>query len=65
MKYLMVFTPYSSSEFAVRPFIQRYPLKTMKQLMEWTESNDEHIRRLASEGSRPRLPWGAKLGFNR
>ncbi|WP_145335783.1 DNA alkylation repair protein [Paenibacillus xylanexedens] len=62
MKYLAVFTPYSSSEFAVRPFIQLYPLKTLKQLMEWTESNDEHIRRLASEGSRPRLPWGAKLG---
>ncbi|WP_342554206.1 DNA alkylation repair protein [Paenibacillus sp. FSL R7-0652] len=62
MKYLAVFTPYSSSEFAVRPFIQRYPLETMKRLMAWTESSSEHIRRLASEGSRPRLPWGAKLG---
>ncbi|MBB6022146.1 3-methyladenine DNA glycosylase AlkC [Paenibacillus sp. JGP012] len=62
IKYLALVTPYSSSEFAVRPFIQRYPLQTIKQLMEWTESSDEHIRRLASEGSRPRLPWGAKLG---
>lgn len=62
MRYLTVFTPYSSSEFAVRPFIQRYPNQTIKYLMEWTESHDEHIRRLASEGSRPRLPWGAKLG---
>ncbi|MEY8743717.1 DNA alkylation repair protein [Bacillales bacterium AN1005] len=61
MKYLTVFTPYSSSEFAVRPFIERYPIETMKHLMEGTGSSNEHIRRLASEGSRPRLPWGSKL----
>ncbi|WP_440116285.1 DNA alkylation repair protein [Paenibacillus sp. QZ-Y1] len=61
MKYLTVFTPYSSSEFAVRPFIERYPIETMKRMMEWTGSSSEHIRRLASEGSRPRLPWGSKL----
>lgn len=64
MKYLTLFTPYSSSEFAVRPFIERYPIETMKRMMEWTGSPNEHIRRLASEGSRPRLPWGSKLrGF--
>lgn len=61
MKYLTLFTPYSSSEFAVRPFIELYPIQTMKHMMAWAESNNEHIRRLASEGSRPRLPWGAKL----
>ncbi|PQP83424.1 DNA alkylation repair protein [Paenibacillus sp. PCH8] len=61
MKYLTVFTPYSSSEFAVRPFIERYPIATMKHMMEWAGNDNEHIRRLASEGSRPRLPWGAKL----
>ncbi|MBE7681503.1 DNA alkylation repair protein [Paenibacillus sp. P13VS] len=61
MKYLTVFTPYSSSEFAVRPFIERYPIETLRRMMEWTSSDNEHIRRLASEGSRPILPWGSKL----
>lgn len=61
MQYLATFTPYSSSEFAVRPFIEKYPEETLKRMLEWTSSADEHVRRLASEGSRPRLPWGSKL----
>ncbi|HIW33546.1 MAG TPA: DNA alkylation repair protein [Candidatus Paenibacillus intestinavium] len=55
------FTSHSSAEFAVRPFIIRDPKRMMKQMLHWTNSSDEHVRRLASEGCRPRLPWGQAL----
>ncbi len=58
---LRSFTRYGSSEFAVRPFIAADPERTLKRLLAWTADPDEHVRRLASEGSRPRLPWGMKL----
>lgn len=54
-------TRYSSSEFAVRPFLLRYPRQTLAQLMRWAASDDDHRRRLASEGCRPRLPWAMRL----
>jgi 3-methyladenine DNA glycosylase AlkC len=55
------FTQYSSSEFAVRPFIERYGDKMMSQMQLWAESDNHHVRRLASEGCRPRLPWAMAL----
>ena len=55
------FTQYSSSEFAVRPFIVRYKKTMMKQMLKWSRSNNYHVRRLASEGCRPRLPWANAL----
>lgn len=58
---LRLFTPLCSSEFAVRPFIVKYPEKMMALMMEWTQSENHHVRRLASEGCRPRLPWGMAL----
>jgi 3-methyladenine DNA glycosylase AlkC len=58
---LRLFTPLCSSEFAVRPFIMEYPKKMMALMMEWTKSENHHVRRLASEGCRPRLPWGMAL----
>lgn len=61
MRALETFTQHSSSEFAVRPFIMRDPERMMKQMLHWSESPNEHIRRLASEGCRPRLPWGQAL----
>ncbi|WP_337841735.1 DNA alkylation repair protein [Rheinheimera sp.] len=54
-------TRYSSSEFAIRPFLLRYPELVLPQLLQWAESDDLHQRRLASEGARPRLPWGLAL----
>lgn len=54
-------TRVSSCEFAVRPFIVNDPEPTMARLRLWADDGDEHLRRLASEGSRPRLPWGAQL----
>lgn len=55
------FTRYSSSEFAIRPFILRDPDRTMTQMRRWARHADEHVRRLASEGCRPRLPWAMAL----
>ena len=50
-----------SAEFAIRPFLRDDPGRTLALLQRWATSSDEHLRRLASEGSRPRLPWGAQL----
>ena len=54
-------TQFSSSELAVRPFIIRYGNRMMQQMEVWAESDNEHVRRLASEGCRPRLPWAMAL----
>ncbi|WP_228552306.1 DNA alkylation repair protein [Gracilibacillus salitolerans] len=61
MTALEEFTKYSSSEFAVRPFIIKNPPKMIEQMLDWSMHEDEHVRRLASEGCRPRLPWAAPL----
>ena len=55
------FTELSSSEFPVRHFIIKYTDKMMAQMKVWSKSKNEHIRRLASEGCRPRLPWAIAL----
>ena len=54
-------TQYTSCEFAVRPFIIRYPTKMLAQMLAWTRHVSRHVRRLATEGSRPRLPWAMAL----
>jgi len=51
----------TTAEFAIRPFIRKYPERTMRQMLAWAKSGDEKLRRLASEGCRPRLPWGDAL----
>ncbi|MDO7906631.1 DNA alkylation repair protein [Paenibacillus sp. JX-17] len=61
MQALEAFTSHSSAEFAVRPFILSHPDRMMEQMARWAQSEDEHVRRLASEGCRPRLPWGQAL----
>ncbi|UFJ39882.1 DNA alkylation repair protein [Brevibacillus humidisoli] len=55
------FTPFSSAEFAVRPYIVQDPERMMAQMMDWASHPDHHVRRLASEGCRPRLPWAMAL----
>lgn len=57
MDALKFFTPFGSSEFAVRHFLRRDPARTLSHMHTWAKDPDEHVRRLASEGSRPRLPW--------
>lgn len=61
MKALEIFTQTSSSEFAIRPFIMSDPDMTMQQMLKWSKSPNHHIRRLSSEGCRPKLPWSFKL----
>ena len=61
MQALSLFTQYSSSEFAVRPFILKQPRKMMKQMLAWSKHENYHVRRLASEGCRPSLPWATAL----
>ncbi|WP_375723334.1 DNA alkylation repair protein [Arcobacter sp. KX21116] len=61
MEALEVFTLDSSSEFAIRAFILKYEDRTMQQMKLWAKSSNEHIKRLASEGCRPRLPWAVAL----
>lgn len=61
MKALEDLTSGSSSEFAIRPFLIRYPNEALNQMANWSESTNEHVRRLASEGCRPRLPWAMAL----
>ena len=55
------YTQYASSEFAVRPFIIKHQDRMMAQMFNWSKHENEHIRRLASEGCRPALPWGVAL----
>ncbi|MFN7150504.1 MAG: DNA alkylation repair protein [Microthrixaceae bacterium] len=54
-------TRYASGEFAIRPFIDDDPEAVMVRLSGWFERDDEHVRRLVSEGTRPRLPWVPRL----
>lgn len=55
------YTPLSTGEFAVRPFIINNEERMMKQMAIWAKSSNEHVRRLSSEGCRPALPWGQAL----
>ena len=50
-----------SAEFSIRPFLIQQPERTLAQLMTWTQDADPHVRRLCSEGARPRLPWAIRL----
>jgi 3-methyladenine DNA glycosylase AlkC len=61
MEALKFFTPFGSSEFAIRPFLRQDLKRTLKVMHGWSRDKDEHVRRLASEGCRPRLPWSFRL----
>ncbi|NBF04915.1 DNA alkylation repair protein [Pseudomonas sp. Fl5BN2] len=61
MAALKFFTGFGSSEFAVRPFLVSHQHATLEHMQDWALDPDEHVRRLASEGSRPRLPWSFRL----
>ena len=58
---LKFLTPFSSSEFAIRVYLKANFEKTLSEMEKWSEDENNHVRRLASEGSRPRLPWSFKL----
>ena len=55
------YTQYASAEFTVRPFIINHEERMMAQMYVWSKHENEHVRRLSSEGCRPQLPWGQSL----
>ncbi len=50
-----------TAEFSIRPFLERYPEATLAQLRVWASDPSPDVRRLVSEGTRPRLPWAPRL----
>lgn len=54
-------TQFTSAEFAVRSFLIKYPEQMLTQMLLWSKHSHYLVRRLASEGSRPRLPWAIAL----
>jgi 3-methyladenine DNA glycosylase AlkC len=52
-----------SAEDAIRYFINAYPKETLKELLLWTKDPHYHVRRLCSEGTRPKLPWSQKINI--
>ncbi len=61
MQALKYFTCFGSAEFAIRHFLVLDFERALAQMTEWAHDDNEHVRRLASEGSRPRLPWSFRL----
>ena len=60
---LKVLTPLFTAEFALRPFLQQHFELTYGYLQQWAMDDNPHVRRLASEGCRPRLPWGQRVPY--
>ena len=50
-----------TAEFSIRPFLEQHPEATLRQLTAWATDPSPHVRRLVSEGTRPRLPWAPRL----
>jgi 3-methyladenine DNA glycosylase AlkC len=61
LKAMEVLTVPFTSEFAVRPFLNLHTKESLRYLLQCSKSKNVHVRRWASEGSRPRLPWGERL----
>lgn len=61
MEALRYFTTFGSAEFAIREFLKTDLKKALQIMHQWADDENVHVRRLASEGSRPRLPWSFKL----
>ncbi|HCL63600.1 MAG TPA: DNA alkylation repair protein [Rhizobium sp.] len=58
---LKALTPHFTAEFGIRPFVHREQPKALSIISGWTGDPNHHVRRLASEGTRPRLPWAMRL----
>lgn len=54
-------TKRNTGEYAIRPFARKYPSKILVVCKKWAKSKNFHLKRLASEGLRPKLPWATKL----
>lgn len=54
-------TKRNTGEYTIRPFLESDQTKTIKVMKNWSKNSNKHVRRLSSEGCRPRLPWAKKL----
>lgn len=63
VRVLEITTQFTSCEFAVRPFLLRYEAQMMAEMQKWSLHENHKVRRLASEGSRPRLPWAMGIPY--
>lgn len=61
LSFLRELTKRFTGEFAVRPLLREHPKEVMDELIKWASDENVHVRRLASEGVRTRLPWSQKL----
>jgi 3-methyladenine DNA glycosylase AlkC len=50
-----------TAEFSIRAYLEKHPERTLAMLREWARDPSPHVRRLVSEGTRPRLPWAPRL----
>ena len=60
LEFLKQATKRFSSEGAIRPFLREFPQQSMAAIHTWSTHDNYHVRRLASEGIRPNLPWAAR-----
>lgn len=58
---LKALTPHFTAEFGIRRFIDTDQDRALAEISSWTTDTNHHVRRLASEGTRPRLPWAMRL----
>lgn len=61
MDFILEITKRNTGEYAIRPFLETHTDKTLKVMLDWSKGENFHIRRLSSEGVRPRLPWAKQL----
>ncbi|MCF6438625.1 DNA alkylation repair protein [Pseudoalteromonas luteoviolacea] len=61
MHLLKALTKRNTAEFAIRYFLEAEPERTLEVMKTWAQDDNIDVRRLASEGCRPRLPWGLRL----
>jgi 3-methyladenine DNA glycosylase AlkC len=61
VKAISELTKRNTGEYAIRPYVTAYPKECLKQMKTWACAENFHLRRLASEGLRPKLPWATKL----
>lgn len=65
MDLLYAATKRFSMEFYIRPFLNHWPQETMAALATWARDDNYHVRRLVSEGTRPKLPWAKAISLDR
>ncbi|PWL38797.1 3-methyladenine DNA glycosylase [Flagellimonas aquimarina] len=61
MNAIQEITKRNTGEYTIRPYLERYSERTLKVMKTWSKDKNKHVRRLSSEGVRPRLPWASKL----